>query len=350
MARKPFKKKPNRRYSTRKPLWTPSAGITQSGLERYLVCPEQFALSYVEGVTSAKLKTAIEFGSLFHLCSEFVGKELPDLVAKRCCDAYKKTRLKTLPRDPKSRAELEELIGKVRIMFPLHCRYWEKYERKRRWIAHESQFSVPYTFTDHDGAPYTINLVGKIDKLFRNSKNRLGIHEKKTKSEVNSGEISDGLRADFQTLFYATAVSIKTGEVPLEIDYDVIRRPQQYIGKKDTLQTLLARIESDVNKRPTHYFARFLVTIAPDTIPNFRKYTLDPALRDLVRWWRSIEKNPFDRFGSPFHLLRLPALTNLKYGRSDLYDRIIRGQTAGYFVRSSVFPELNDTIPTTEAA
>lgn len=282
MAKKPFKKRPSRAYAKRKPLWTPLAGVTQSSLEKFLACPEQFALSYVEGVTSNKLKTSLEFGSLFHLCCEFQGKESAAMVAKRVCEAYEKTRKTSLT--GRDYSELQQLVGTVRTLFPLYVNYWKEKDAKMKWISREKMFSVPYTFNDMDGKPFTINLVGKRDGVFRNIPRDLCLRETKTKSEINLEAIRDGLRADFQSLFYLLALRIEFNEEPKEIDYNVVRRPGMYMGKKDSsMLSFFKRVEADILKRPTYYFARFRVMLSPGTIDKFRQVTLDPALRRLVQ-------------------------------------------------------------------
>lgn len=339
MAKRPFKRRPN--YSKRRPLWTPAKGITQSGLTKFLECPEQFALSYIEGHTSRKVSKPLEFGNLFHLCCEFQGKESPEAVALRCTNVYIKSRRSSI--ESTDYDELQRLAGAVRIVFPLYVKNWEKKDKLIRWVSREKAFSVPYSFQDHNGATITINLVGKRDGVYYDPKRNLCLFETKTKSEINSDEIRDGLRADFQTLFYLLALRLETGKEPYEVLYNVVRRPGQRLTKSDTLASYLAKIEADIKKRPNHYFARWHVTLSKGSLDKFCRITLDPALRNFLQWWRSIESRPFDRFQSPSHLLNLHALTNSKYGRSDLYDLIIRGKRSAYSQRSIVFPELRES-------
>lgn len=344
MAGKPFKgkKKPNRTYANRKPLWTPLAGITQSALTKFVDNPEEFAQSYIDGVTSNKVKDSLEFGNLFHLCCEFQGKASAIAIAKKCCDSYQKTRGTSV--GPKEMFDLQKLISKVRTVFPLYEAYWREKEKLKKWVSREKMFSVPYTFKDIDGKPVTINLVGKRDGVFRNKPGDLCLRETKTKSEINMEAIRDGLRADFQTLFYILAARLEFKEDIKEVDYNIIRNPGQHYTKTDSLQSYQKKIETDIGKRPSHYFARFLVTLSPDTIERFCQMSLDPALRRLLQWWRSVEARPFDRWASPYHLLNLPALTSGRYGRSDLYEKIIRGQRTGYSIRTTAFPELSESI------
>jgi len=336
--------KPNYAKSkSRKSLWTPFSGITQTGLSKWLQCPEQFALSYIEGVTAKSISEPLEFGSLFHLCCEFAGKASPESVVKSCCDAYLAARQPNV--DHSEYDKLQKLATVIRVIFPAYARYWEKNDAKLHWVSREKPFSVPYQFVTHANSRYSINLVGKRDGVFRDTKGNLCLFETKTKSEIKADEIRDGLKADFQTMFYLLALYIETGTMPREILYNVVRRPRQHWTKTDTMKTYTAKIEADIKKRPTHYFARWRVHLNPNSLPRFQQLTLDPALRNLLSWWGSIEKNPFDRFQSPFHLLNLPALTGGRYGRSDLYHKIVNGQRTGYYCREVLFPELNEYIP-----
>lgn len=327
----------------RSPLWNPLAGITQTGLDRFMVCPEQFSVNYIDGNSPRKFREPLEFGNLFHLCCEFQGKDTPTAIAKKCCDAYVKSRLANA--GDIDRDKLQQMVGVIQLIFPKYAAYYSAKDRVIKWIGREKVFRVPYPFQDYDGKTLTIDLVGKMDGVYRDlTANVPNLKETKTKSNINAEAIRDGLRADFQTLFYLLALRLETKKEPKEVLYDVIKRPGQRWNKTDTMKSYLARIEADINKKPKQYFARWRVTLSSGTIDNFCKMTLDPTLRELFRWWRSIEKRPFDRFASPYHSLKLPALTGGRYGRSEYYELMIRGNRTLYYNRSDVFPELNESI------
>lgn len=325
----------------RSPLWNPLAGITQTGLDRFMTCPETFAVNYIDGHTPKKFREPIEFGNLFHLCCEFMGKDTPAAIAKKCSAAYIKSR--TALAGDVDRDKLHQMAGVIQVIFPKYAAYYATKDKAIRWITREKPFRVPYSFRDYDGKTVTIDLVGKMDGVYRDSTAAICLKETKTKSKINAEAIRDGLRADFQTLFYLLALRLMLGKEPKEVLYDVIKRPGQKFGKTDTMKTYLARIEADINKKPKQYFARWRVTLSKDTIDTFCRATLDPVLRELFRWWRSIEKRPFDRFESPYHSLKLPALTSGRYGRSEYYELIIRGNRTPYYNRLAVFPELNES-------
>lgn len=340
-------KKPNfsKSKKPRQPLWNPLAGITQTGLEKFIGNEEEFAVNYIDGWSPKRFSEPLEFGSLFHLCCEFQGKDTPEAISKKCCDAYVKHR--QLNAGETDHQKLQMMVGSIQTIFPHYCRYHAARDKTIRWISREKPFRVPYSFIDYDGKTQTIDLVGKRDGVYRDTQTAVpNLKETKTKSQINQEAIRDGLRADFQTLFYLLALRLETGKEPKEVLYDVIKRPGQKFTKKDTLQSYLAKIDQDIRKHPKSYFGRWRVTLSVGTIDMFRKVTLDPALRRLFRWWGSIEKRPFERFESEggYHLLNLPGLTNSKFGRSEYYELIIRGNRTPYYNRTDVFPELNESI------
>lgn len=344
----PKQQKPINRAKSKKPrqpLWNPLLGITQTGLTQFVGNEEEFAVNYVEGWSPNKFREALEFGNLFHLCCEFQGKDSPEMIAKKCCDAYVKSR--KINNNDREYQKLQEMVGVIRTLFPLYVKKYAAYDKQIRWISREKPFSVPYQFKDYDGKTRTINLVGKRDGVYRDSSGSLNLFETKTKSDINTEAIRDGLRADFQTLFYLLALKLETGTGPKQVLYNVVRRPGQKFGKKDTFKTFLDRVEKDIRSRPKHYYGRWRVTLSPNTLTAFQQLTLDPALRRLVRWWESIKDNPFDRFQSPYHLLNLPALIGGKWGRSEYYELIIRHNYTPYHSRSIVFPELSELIEVT---
>lgn len=347
MARKP-QSKPSKRRSTPqrkaqpKTLWTWAAGATQSALTTYMSCPEQFALKYVEGVTSNHLTTPLEFGSMFHLCSEHQETASPEVVAAKATAAYIALRKKTIANDEYQ--DLLKLGGLVEVVFPQYVKYHKDHEKKINWVQRELLFDAPYTFKDDSGRDVVIQLRGKIDGVYRRKDGSLGIREIKTKSKIVGHEIAAGLKSDFQTLFYAVALWLVFGEYPAEVLYDVVKRPGQRDRKTpETQQQFLARVAADIRKKPRDYFGRWQVVVGATVLENFRRACLDPILRDLLRWWGSVEGSPFDRFSSPYHQVRLPSLVT-KYGKADMHELITTGRTASYHRREELFPELSELI------
>lgn len=344
MKPKPRKATTNTRRSrvtNRKPLWTWDKGLSQSAIKKFSICPEQFSLSYIEGVTSRKLSVPIEFGNLFHLCCEFQGNDTPEAIAGKCCTAYLASRLKTAEKSQHD--DLQRLVGTVARIFPPYVKYWAKQDKDIKWVSREKVFGVPYSFNDPQGGKSeSITLVGKRDGVYVNKLKRLCLFETKTKGDIDGNEIADQLKADFQTLFYLLTLKIETGQNPEEVLYNVVRRPGQRFTKTDTLNTYLDRIALDIKKRPDYYFARWRVIIAPGMLETFAKIALDPTLCLFIQWWRSLKDNPFDRWQSPYHRLNLPALLKDpdRHGRAELFDWVIKQQRANYYLRSQVFPEL----------
>lgn len=339
----------------RSPLWDYTKGITQSGLEKFLACREQFALGYIEGWTPRAFSTPLEFGSMIHFMLEqqFTGKE-PVAIARAVTKSYHDTRKKTL--DGLSYDALQLALTNAAVLFPLYVKYYEEEDAKYNWIQREHVFKLPHKFEPIGftelpeskpglrlwGPIQEIVLTGMRDGEYRNAKGQLGLFETKTKSSIDDIAIQDGLRADFQTMLYLYSLKREYAESPTEILYNVIRRPQLRLKQNEPLDVYGKRLAEDIQARPDWYFRRFEVTVLLEDIETFIETTLDPVLRQLLVWWESIKDSPFDRWGSPYHFRNLFALTN-KYGKAPLYNLMILGRRNEYYQRSSPFPELEES-------
>lgn len=318
------------------PLWDWTKGITQSGIESFLACREQFALGYVDGWAPRKFSEALEFGSMFHFMQEKIGSAPPEIIAKEVTKSYEATRKKTIL--PSELNDLELTLAKVEAIFPLYVECWQEDDAKIQWLEHEQVFRVDHKFLTVDGAPSQTTLTGMRDKGYRRNGN-LGLFETKTKSSIDDVAIQDGLRADLQTLLYLLALRYEYNEEPKEILYNIVRRPQLKLKKDEHVSAFKQRIIEDIKERPEWYFRRFEVTVVPGDIDLFVETTLDPVLRNMLQWWESIKTDPTKRWESPYHYRSLPALMT-KYGKAWHYNLTVRGLKNEYYRKSSPFPEL----------
>lgn len=333
------------------PIWDYTKGLTQSALTTWLSCREQFSLQYLDGWTPRSFSAPLEFGSMIHfMLQAHTGSSSPEKIARDVTKSYEATRSKTL--DQGSYQDLQKALTSAQALFPLYAEYYAKDDAKLSWVEREHVFKVPHKFSigkscehgDHDYQK--IDLCGMRDGDYRNPKGGLGLFETKTKSTIDDLAIQSGLRADLQTMMYLHSMRIEYKEEPVEILYNVIRRPGLVLGKNESLQEYGLRIASDIKKRPEWYFRRYEVTVLPGDVDTFIKTTLDPVLRCFLQWWESIEENPTEgRWLSPYHYRSLPALMT-RFGKAPLYDLMILGRTAGYFRRSSPFPELEESLIT----
>jgi len=339
-AGKKKKKRPSRRKT---PLWTPSKGITQSALLSFLNNPEEFSLNYIEGWTPKGVSVPLEFGTVIHLMEEMrhttnlsSGKE----IAAAASTTYFKTRSKTV-RHANDRDQLEKLCKIAEALYPIYYDYWKEDDESYNWVARERVFQVSHTFYTTLGTPRTINLCGMRDGEFRNSKKELCLRETKTKSTIDKDMLRDALKTDTQVMFYIYSLYLEYGEHPTTCSYNIIRRPGLRQRQNESLSNFCKRIKKDVENRLDFYFWRVNITILPRDISHFVEKTLNPALLMLTGWWESIQKHPFDRFRSPYHIQHLPALWT-KYGKSPLYDLMVRHDYNSCYQRSQPFPELSE--------
>lgn len=323
-------------------LWRLEDGITFSALNKWMECPEQFSMQWLHGLTPKKISIPLEFGSLFHSALEYQFEGNPRDIASQVSDKYKQARLLTL-KNSHERDTLEYVIGLMRITFPLYCQYWENDDKKIEWVKREQKFAVEHTL-NVDGEDRTILLRGMIDGLYR-LPGTLGIFETKTKDKISEKDIETALYSDMQTMMYCFATKLLLGEYPNQVKYNIVRRTSKYWKKGLSLPEYLAEVEEDIKSRPDFYFIRFTVGIDQNDIDEFVARTLNPVLRLFIRWWDSVKKNPEERFNSPYHYLNSSALVG-KYGKAAMWDAIF-GNTEPYYVRTSVFPELEESIETT---
>lgn len=333
-----------------KPLWTLDQGITYSGLDTFESCPEQFAAQYMDGWTSKKISVPLEFGSIMHYAIEHqFNFSSPEETIAQISDQYRKFRLPSLLNNSEIDT-LETLLAMAEATFPAYCYYWDEDDKNTKWIVREGKFSVPYDLPMPEGVR-KITLRGMRDGIYRTARQGvLGIFETKNKSRISENEIRDGLRADMQTLFYATATYIEKGECPRQVLYNIIRRSDLYRRSKgqEPLNEYIGRLKDDIKARPDHYFKRFSVDLLPSDIENFINKTLNPLLIRFVHWYDSVKKNPSPRgrHQSPHHYLSLKNLIG-KYGKVQLWEILVNNNTRGFRRRTETFSELEDCFQVT---
>ncbi len=298
-------------------------------------------MSYIEGLTPKRLSIPLEYGSLMHLCLEHLEKhpnKTPEQIARQITSNYREMRTGNLL-SSHDRDSLDHIILLTDITFPEYCKYWQEDDAQIEWVKREEKFSVNYNLPVPHGPAVNIRLRGMRDAVIRVD-NRLGIFETKTKSQINTDDIRDGLKADMQTMFYIFATYLQYDEIPETVLYNVIRRSSMYCRKDESIISYGDRLREDMQRRPDHYFMRWESVVTKTDVLNFIQRTLNPILVQFVNWSNSIKKKE-DRFQSPYHFLNSNALFG-KYGRSDMWEAI-HGNYRPYRIRSSVFPELEES-------
>lgn len=263
-------------------------GISASGLQLFLRCPEQFRLNHQEDYDARYCNTYLQFGTAIHLVlhearQRLIGKDAGSNVPPQSRDAVKKV-LSSLEKDltddvapnEKSRQEFETQLGLATIVGFQYGQKWWMRDRQKKWIDSEREFSIDYDDT---------HLNGTMDAVFEDG-NGYWILDTKTKSQVNEDNIQDSFIHDVQFMLYMVAGNHIYGDYPRGIIFDGVRRPGQKITQKDKdFHQWLDRVEQEVIKEKDHYFFRFKAEYGKGEVKKWEEQQLKPMLRLLKMWY-----------------------------------------------------------------
>ena len=352
-----------RNKKNNKPLWDfDRDGVTYTILSRLRSCKERARLSYVEGWSETGLQAALEFGSAFHACLENPLSP-PEKITKQ----YQEQRIKDKVLFPNQYMEFEVLMSLVEATVIAYRERYKQEDKKRNFILHEEAFSVqypltlqPYSFSNEyftykQGSVAAgmqnvrpVRLQGRWDGVFRDEKGKLWLFETKTKSDIDSEGINRTLSKDLQTMLYVVALELHLKEPVAGVVYNVIKRPQYRLGKKENLVTFSRRVRKLLldnvrsSRENSNVFLRWTHTLQPGDKELWCKHTLDPLLTQVALWWDSIKGNPFNPWGSPFHNeTPFGVYDPLGSGRrGDFFTLLTGGGTSGLTRREMASPEL----------
>jgi hypothetical protein len=295
------------------PLWKgpessdPQGGVTQGLLGRFLVCRERFRLLVIEGLKPADdFSHRLFYGNAWHVCEEALAanRSWDRALTEYTSDQCKQYRM--------SQEQIVHWYNVCKIQFPLYVEFWRKHRdvANRTPLLQEQVFDVPYPLP----SGRTVRLRGKWDSVdLVESPNSLGVWlmENKTKGEVNEVQLRRQLTWDLQVMFYMSALQSYdwTGDVRVEklpkvkfplkgVRYNVIRRPlsggagtiRQHKPTKanpqgESRNEFYARLKGIIAEAPDTYFFRWLVTVTPADVEQFRRQCLDPVLESLCDWY-----------------------------------------------------------------
>lgn len=307
-----------------------------------LRCRKQTEMRSMEGwhVAPGGGKSYIEFGQVFHhvMESAFAPHRLekglhapkPAAIDGWILDYEKSSEAYALL-DPEMRARIS---GMVRIVANAYFAIRSD-AFKNTVAAREAYFKVPYTYPD--GKTCTIN--GLIDFAYYVRK-QLYIRDYKTSSEITDDTLLE-MAVDFQMGTYCEASLLMFRQLPYAVYKEMIRRPGQEFTQKDTLESYLNKIETDVRKRPTHYFKRYQMNIRKDEHLHWYATQLHPIMAEVRLyaegfgpWYNAKAKCP--RTGRIMYpdAPRLPIFINpngLKFNRakSDYYAALTENDYTG---------------------
>lgn len=344
------------------PVWagpesdTDNGGITFSLLSRFLVCRERFRLCVVEGLKTADtFNHRLEFGNLWHLMEEShatvtaLQADNVSAYAKQLCRRY-----------PTQQDEISKWYNFCKLMFPIYVEYWSKHPDMtvRKPLLSEQVFKVPYQLP----SGRTVYLRGKWDSVDLVG-NAIWLQENKTKSDVNQQKITRQLTFDLQTQIYLVALdeSQRIDQFTLSpnsrikgVRYNVIRRPRQYQGKKESQQDFYDRLRCIVEESPDEFFMRWNVEILPADITKFRQQCLDPILEQLCDWWEYVNSLQF--LADSLWTGKTKSETNRTHwrhpfgvwnildegGSSEVDEYLATGSEVGLQRTENLFPELTE--------
>jgi hypothetical protein len=316
----------------RKPAWDLYRdGLSYSLICKFRNCRERFRISTVEGLRSTDRKAAMEFGTIFHKALEFAahGKTSSQIITE-LFKFYKDT---TVDHD---------LIRQACILVPHYNKYYES-ERKT-YVAQEEVFDIPYKSCV---TGKIVRLRGRRDEVYQVGKT-LWLQENKTKTTIDETKILLTLPHDLQTMLYVYSMTHDyAGRRIGGVLYNVIRRPMLRQGQKESESQFYQRLNEHVSDDPSHYFKRYEVELVPSDIQRFFNETLVPIVENIVVWWESVKRNPFepwmDEQGNPNpHHYRTPfgIFDPMTIGVGDYFDYVTSGSEIGLERVTTAFPEL----------
>lgn len=314
-------------------------GLSQSLINKFVVCRERFRLRVVEGlVPKDSTKEAMEFGTIFHKALELNAQ------GKTTSQIFKHFHTQVKAK------KYDMLLCRIAaLMVPYYLKYWKEELKDAKYVETEEVFEIKYTVMGK-----VIILRGRRDQCYI-QKGLLWLQENKTKAQIKEDQIQQTLAYMIQPMLYLLSIRHDNPGIPLGgILYNVIRKPQIKQGKQSE-QKYLDRIAADIEARPEHYFKMFKVDIDDEHLKMWEQRYFYPLLCQIVIWWESVKKNPFDPWigedgqPNPHHYLRpFGVYDPMSHGLGEYFNRVVNGTDVGLVPNCSVFPELDeeDDLPT----
>jgi len=294
-------------------------GVSPSGILQWLNDREVFRLNYVEGWYYNKLNTYIEFGNIFHHLHEKIAGDKRVFNHRKIVREYVTTWIKDHPlATPADKKELELKAEMVLTMLPTYLKY-KGIHTAKNWWSIEDRYTKPIEI--HPGIEIPVH--GMLDGLYGDKRKRNWLYDMKNKGKFNLEKIEETLLLDIQMMLYAVLAEY-AGYPVFGIDYDVVRIPTLQKRVTESTKEFCKRLQTDVEKRPSHYFHDVLVEVPAGWVKEWEEKTLKPILKDMYRW----------ATGNGYHYSSgKEALLPRNYG-SSFYDLIVTGKTTGYIKQS----------------
>lgn len=298
-------------------------GVTQSFINKFLQCKGQCYLEYCVGYTPIRLPEAIRFGNKGHKILQegylkgrpLDDKEIRELLMEEI--VYDRT----LEEDIDDQRLTEVAFTLCKLYFML--RKFDDFSPEYEWMHVEKTFRIPYANTF---------LNGVWDGVRGSVHGELVIWDHKFKSNPNIEKLQDQMHLDIQVNLYCVAAQEKFGRLPNQLIKNVIKRPGQRFGKKDTNQTFCERIIADIKENPSNYFIQIKHRPTEEEIWDWKRDFLIPVLREIENWYNN---NCRPRYFNPGAL-------EVNHQKCMLYNYIVSGGSeAGLTKKTKPFMELN---------
>lgn len=357
-------------------------GITNSLLQRWIICRHRFWLYAVRGLQPRpRFSHKMEFGNMMHIAHEHYASSGGDPAAAEAAIrtyAYRLTEI--WHHDESVLRDIQNWMMYAIHMFALYREVYAKRTKGVTFIEQEKTFKVPCTLP----SGRTIPLRGKRDGIIkRKGKKKPMLREYKHRGQVNEDAVTRDLIEDLQTGIYLKAAMLE-GYKELDLLYDIVLRPLSEPSspkprKGDSDAAFIDRVMFSYERRdkksktkypikdfPKHYFYQWEITLTPQDTEAFCRTTLDPYLEQFCDWWDSIKANPkdpwhsyytvdsggFTPWGTPIDVeAKLPnrlhakrpsgVFDSIAQGFADSYaDVIATGDTSNLVPVKTLFPEL----------
>lgn len=296
-------------------------GLTASFLSIWLECRKKARLRMM-GWVPWKVNKPFMFGSLFHGVLEFIHKK-PDISRNDILSTLDKveqeyrrnTRAETWSQN--TLEEFELMTAKAAAILPEYAEWWMKADKKKKWVATELEFDIPF---------HTTRIRGKIDGVYEVGK-KLWIKESKSSSVIIEDNLIGTLSLDLQSNIYCWAAEKILGKKPVGSLRDVMRRPGQKLLDRESISQHEHRVSVDVKKKPEHYFHRFEVAFDPSHQATFA-HEFKEIVDEFLDWYSG--RKVVTKFG-------MPCLS--KYGLCSMVPICHEDDYSGHFVER-MHPEL----------
>lgn len=329
-----LKKKSNKFYD----FWRD--GVTQSMVQKWLACPRQAYLEYVEGWTPYQQSDALLFGNVCHHVLEhaYTGESapLPGNV-RALITGFQESMYSGTEKEPcaETQSKNEFLFKKAETLLNTYFIQYSK-DWENNWLFTERTFKIPYVYPDGK----TTFLQGKIDgafveKIKVTGKNELWVPDHKTSSRPDPESVSTLLPVDLQVWFYlyaTTQLPEFKGKKISGFCYNMLRNPGLKMTQKDgTLQEYSNRLYTDIISRTDFYFHRENIRIKMSEIRAWKVKQLDPIMRAIRRWHES-------NYTWPAYFS--PSALKTVYGLAPMTKAIVSNDFTGLYQRETPFQEL----------